>query len=271
MPTQTPQAPGTSQPQIDPTALQLSRSIRQVESGDDPNAKGKSGEFGIGQWMPGNFESAAKSFGLDPNDKSQTAQEHVLYEQIKGQLDQGHSQSEVASWWNSGKYDPTGNVGVNKQGVAYDTPAYVEKVKQAYSQQTSQSSPQQNAQGYVTQPSLPAGTGKEAPPPSFLQEASGNISSAAGGVGNAISQTATGEINPLSGLIQGLGSAAGGISGLINTAATHLPVIGGAIKGAEGLLGQGVQAAAQTAPGQAVTKAAQGFAQAHPEVAGDIG
>lgn len=126
------QTPGTNQ--IDPTALQLSRAIRQAETNGNYTLNGKSGEKGAYQWMPGNFESAAKKYGLDPSDFSQTNQDHVAYMQIKEQLDAGHSQSEVASWWNSGKYDPTGNVGVNKQGVAYNTPGYVDKVKQYYSQ-----------------------------------------------------------------------------------------------------------------------------------------
>ena len=130
------QTPGTSQPQIDPTALNLSRAIRSVEGGDYNNTSGDAGTSkGAYQWQPGNFEAAAKQYGLDPNDFSPTNQDHVAYEQIAEQLKQGKTQSQVASWWNSGKYDPTDNVGdrvINGKTIHFDTPAYVAKVQKAY-------------------------------------------------------------------------------------------------------------------------------------------
>jgi hypothetical protein len=138
MPTQQQPTPGTNQPQVDPTALALSRAIRSAEGGDYNNTTGDAGTSkGAYQWQPGHFEAAAKAQGLDPNDFSPTNQDHVAYNQVKEQLDAGHSQSQVASWWNSGRYDSTGNVGdktINGKVIHYDTPAYVEKVKQAYLQ-----------------------------------------------------------------------------------------------------------------------------------------
>lgn len=141
-----------SSPSVDPTALALSRAIRSAEGGDYTNTSadngtsagayswnnyvdGKSQKLDPGQ-PPANFVSAAKQFGLDPTDFSQTNQDHVAYEQVKAQLDAGHSQSEVASWWNSGSYDSAGNKGYNSQlGVSYDTPSYVQKVQKAYEQE----------------------------------------------------------------------------------------------------------------------------------------
>lgn len=139
-------------PQLDPTALTLSRAIRSAEGGDYTNSSGDGGtSAGAYQWnnfvggkstklnpgqVPSNFQSAASQFGLDPSDFSQTNQDHVAYEQIKAQLDAGHSQSEVASWWNSGSYNPAGKVGYNATiGSSYDTPAYVAKVQKYYQQQ----------------------------------------------------------------------------------------------------------------------------------------
>lgn len=191
MPTQQPQTPGNSQPQLDPTALNLARAIRQVESGDNPNAKGASGEFGVGQWMPGNFEAAATSYGLDPNDKSEANQDHVMYNQIEDQVKQGKTQSQIASWWNSGNYDPTGNVGVNKEGVAYNTPAYVAKVQKAYESQINQPSsstyPPPTTPGQ-SQPQTTQTNGytPPAPPPATTTSPAGTASN--GGVLSDLSQ-----------------------------------------------------------------------------------
>ncbi len=133
---------------LDPTALTLSRAIRSAEGGNytalgdngtaagayqwsnQPN--GKPEKLSAGQ-IPSNFRKAASQYGLDPNDFSETNQDHVAYEQIKAQLDAGHSQSEIASWWNSGRYDSANNIGYNSAiNSHYDTPAYMEKVKKAY-------------------------------------------------------------------------------------------------------------------------------------------
>lgn len=260
MPTQQPQAPGTSQPQIDPTALNLSRAIRTVESGDNPNAKGASGEFGIGQWMPGNFESAAKKYGLDPADRSQGNQEHVLYNQIDEQLKAGHSQSEVASWWNSGKYDPTGNVGVNKEGVKYDTPGYVAKVQKAY---------EQSAQGQSEAPQ----TQQQQPSPSLLpnpinigSELANNIAGRLNDLNNAAMLGQQGGLHVGSGLIQGAGAFAGAAGDIVNAGLELIPGVQALEKG----LGDAMGSMAQTPEGQAIIQAGTQLAQAHPEIAGDL-
>lgn len=138
MPTQAPQAPQTPSSSgiaqgLDPTAVTLARSIRQVESANNYNAKGASGEFGAYQWMPGHFQNAAAKYLKDPNAQMTPAnQDKVAYYSIKEMLDAGHSQSQVASMWNSGSPDWQGKVGVNKFGVKYDVPAYVNNVKNAY-------------------------------------------------------------------------------------------------------------------------------------------
>lgn len=159
---------------VDPTAAALTRSIRQVETGGDYNASGKSGERGAYQWMPGNYEAMAKEAGLDPTDFSPVNQDKAAYHRVKSLLDQGYTQSQVASLWNSGSPDWQGKVGVNKEGIAYDVPAYVEKVKQAYLQQmggqpqsgyVNPTQPQQNTPtgyGYVTPPA-PAPPAPQAP------------------------------------------------------------------------------------------------------------
>lgn len=186
MPPQTPQpTPGTNTPQVDQTALQLSRAIRAAEGGDYHNTTGDAGTSkGAYQWQPGHFESAAKSFGLDGNDFSPTNQDHVAYEQIKQQLDKGYTQSQVASWWNSGKYDPTGNVGtktINGQAVHFDTPGYVAKVQKYYQDQNGSNS----QSGGIAPPTPPGQTQQQSsggvtnlPPPTPPTSISGGSPSA---------------------------------------------------------------------------------------------
>lgn len=137
-------------PQVDPTALSLSRAIRATEGGDYNNTRGDNGtSAGAYQWNNGkvplqkgqtplNFQSAAKQFNLDPNDFSPTNQDHVAYEQIKHDLDSGLTQSQIAAKWNSGLThgweNHKGTTVINGKTISYDTPGYVAKVQKYYQQ-----------------------------------------------------------------------------------------------------------------------------------------
>ncbi len=172
--------------QIDPTALALSRSIRQVESNGNYNAVGDNGQsHGAYQFNKNNFKSWATEQGLDPNDMSEQNQDHVAYNRIKSDLDSGLSQSEVAAKWNGAKL-------VNGHYQAIN-PGYVEKVKQAYSQHSS--NPATNGLGALTpQPqtqsgptTLPQGQQATPPPPGpniLTQLGQGDIMGAAKTAGN---------------------------------------------------------------------------------------
>ncbi len=136
---------------IDPTALALKRSIFKTEGGDYTNTSGDSGtSAGAGQWnngkiplkkgeIPANFKSDAQQFGLDPNDFSETAQDHIGYLKIKKDLDSGLTQSQIAAKWNSGLThgweNHVGDVQINGKTVHYDTPSYVDKVKKYYEEE----------------------------------------------------------------------------------------------------------------------------------------
>lgn len=121
----------------DKDALNLTHAIALSETGDNGkpnyNAVGASGEKGAYQWMPGNYEKDAQDAGFDPSDFSPATQDKVAYAKIKKLKDQGYDPGQIASLWNSG--DPNNwqnHSGVNQYGVAYDTPGYVQKVKQNY-------------------------------------------------------------------------------------------------------------------------------------------
>lgn len=139
---------------LDPTAATLTRSIRQVETQGNYTATGASGEKGAYQWMPGHYESMAKQYGINPTDFSPEAQDKTAYSWVKDQLSKGHTQSEIASMWNSGSPTAKDKVGVNSKGVKYDVPAYVANVQHAY-QQFSGGTPQQEQQTPTETPKEP--------------------------------------------------------------------------------------------------------------------
>ncbi len=184
------QTPGTN---IDPTALALSRSIRQVESGGDYNAKGDNGtSFGAYQFHGDNFKNWATQYGLDPTDKSPTNQDHLAYLKIKSGLDSGLSQSEVAAQWNGAKM-------VNGRPQAIN-PDYVKKVQAEYEKQSTvggQSSqagnglgaftPQSQSEGQETQTSQPStdtSQSQSSDPGFWSNLTSGNIGGVVGDVFN---------------------------------------------------------------------------------------
>jgi hypothetical protein len=122
--------------QLDQDAVRLAKSIRYTESRDREDAKGGSGEAGLYQWMPETWKATTNKYGLDPADFSRENQNKAAYMQIKELKDQGVPPDRIAAFWNMGGKALThgyeGNVGVNKHGVKYDTPAYVRSVQQAY-------------------------------------------------------------------------------------------------------------------------------------------
>lgn len=124
--------------QLDPAVVNMARAIRTVESNGDYNAKGDNGQsFGAYQFNGSNFQDWAKTHGLNPSDTSPVNQDKVAYYQMKSYKDMGFSPEQVAAAWNAGPNKAKDgswqkNVGVNSQGIKYDTPGYVNKVIQAF-------------------------------------------------------------------------------------------------------------------------------------------
>jgi hypothetical protein len=261
------QTPGTnSQSTIDPTALALSRAIRSVESNGDYNAVGDNGQsHGAYQFNNDNFKNWATEQGLDPNDMSEQNQDHVAYNRIEGLLKQGVPPSQVAAIWNGAKYE-------NGQYQAIN-PEYVDKVKNAYQQQSGGQGGQSGSQLAPGVPALqlnsdngsqsPSNESSQPQEPSLGSELIGRTNDAS----TAISNTMSGKINPLSGLIQVGGAAAGGLGDILNKGLELIP----GVKQVEGLIGQGVGALAQTPVGQSVASSIKSFSAAHPELSADIG
>lgn len=215
--------PNNPQPQVDPTALNLSRAIRDAEGGDYNNTSGDAGtSAGAYQWnngkiplqkgqIPANFRSSAQRNGLNPDDFSQTNQDHVAYEEIKKDLDSGLSQSQIAAKWNSGLTHGwethKGTTTINGKTISYDTPAYVDKVKNSYlkySQGTqpqggngyvdpsqAQAPQQQGGNGYVQPPPITANANASAPDTSSQGQGGGIMGSLLKGAGDVYNAVAS--------------------------------------------------------------------------------
>lgn len=265
-----PQAPSTasSPAALDPDAVNLAKSIRTAESDNNFTQKGASGEYGAYQWEPATWQkmSAAAGVNVPLQQATPEQQNEVAYKQIKAWKDAGYNVGQIASMWNAGPGDPdayiNGNVGTNAEGVKYDTKAYAQKVATLYQQYKGAGGQQASGASLDT---------AQQPQESLLTKLGTDTGNAIQGASNAASDTLSGNINPLSGLIQAGGALAGGVESGINDAATSIPVVGGLLKGAENLAGKGVQALANTGPGKAVIGFFSSEAAKHPELAGDLG
>lgn len=188
--------------QIDPSIVNLAKAIGQSESGGKYDAKGKSGEYGAYQFTKPTWTAWATKFLGDGNaEMTPENQDKVAYSQIKEWGSQGYKPAQIASLWNSGKPDWEGNVGTNKFGVKYDTPAYVKSVGAAYDKISGGGQAQQDPQN----PSAAQ------PPKSFLQQLQETYSPS--------SMLKTIEDNPSA--VAAGGFAAAGLSGLLAPAVTY--------------------------------------------------
>ncbi len=114
----------------------IANAIKQVESGGNYNARGKSGEYGAYQFMPGTWASWSSEYAkangakadieLNPSPENQDAVARFKISQWQAQ---GLTPEQIAAKWNNGS-----EVGwekkrdTNSKGVKYDVPAYVKKV-----------------------------------------------------------------------------------------------------------------------------------------------
>ena len=78
--------------QLDQDVVRLAKAMRKVESGDDFNRKGGSGEWGGYQWMPNTWNDHAKRAGVQAEFGKATPQQQneVAYRVIKQWKDQGY-------------------------------------------------------------------------------------------------------------------------------------------------------------------------------------
>lgn len=173
-------------------------------------------------------------------DNTQSVKPQLTHEQLVGNINameqQGASQQEVQTYLDS----------LKTSGASSDN--------------TVQPTDTTQPQFFGSQTSTPTSDNQD---PNLGTELGNRVSQAS----SAISNTWSGKINPLSGLIQGVGAVAGGINDIAQKGLELIP----GVKTAEGWLSQGVQSLAQTDAGKSVVNQIGLFAQAHPEMADDIG
>lgn len=167
---------------LDPTAFYLTKAIRQTETGGSDKAyttPGKSGEYGAYQYTPETWAGDSQKYlgqSVDLKSATPEQQNQVAYSKVSDLLKQGHSQSQVASIWNSGNADPNKvGTGVNKYGQKYDVPGYINKVKNNYLSY-SQGNGESNTGGYVTSANIESGPDEVQPQNKDLLDKAGDIS-----------------------------------------------------------------------------------------------
>lgn len=267
-----------TQEQLDQQAVALSKAIRSVESDDNFNAKGGSGEYGAYQYMPETWKARASKYGINvPIEQATPEQQNeVTYRWVKEKKDAGYNPGQIASMHNAGEGKPeayqSGHKGVNAKGVAYDTPEYARKVATKYQEfkggGVSATEPQT---GYRTQPSLP-----EQPVTPTTQEQTGQpqektlgglLSKRVSDISQAVTDTTKGKQNIVSGVLQTVGGVAGGIGDIVGKGIELIP----GVKTLEKWVGKGAEKLAQTDTGQEVLKSINQFSKDHPELSKDIG
>jgi hypothetical protein len=130
-----------TQPTLDPTVVNLAKSIRQQESGGNYQDVGDNGtSYGAYQWQPNTWKDEATQYlganaPASPLDATPAQQEEVAYKTLADWKAQGLSQKQSASKWNSGNPNAyqENDVGTNsKLGVNYNVPQYVNNVAKNY-------------------------------------------------------------------------------------------------------------------------------------------
>lgn len=259
--------------QLDPDIVNLAKATRDVESGTNFTAKGKSGEYGAYQYTEPTWDAQSKSAGVivPLTQATPEQQNEVWYKWAKAKKDAGNNVGQIASMQNAGEGRPNayldGNSGVNKYGVSYDTVSYAKKVAEKYQQYKQQtgfnpkpfSQPTDGSQPPTSQSTDTSQSQDEG----LGQRLQGRLSDAAG----ALTDASSGKINPVSGILQTVGAGAGAIGDTVNAGLELIP----GVKQVEGLIGQGVGALAQSPVGKPVADMIKQFSTDHPELSADIG
>lgn len=254
----------TQPKQLDPQLVDFAKSLRDVESGGDFKAKGKSGEYGAYQWIPETWAAKSKESGVNvPLEQSTPQQQNEVAYKTLEKWRQQHPEwnlGNFASAWNAGENAPDaylGHSGTNSHGVKYDTAVYAKKVAERYHTYKAQSTGQGTISGISTNSPLAEG----------VKDVGNELSGRFNQGGKAISDASSGKISPLSGVLQTVGAAAGAAGDLVNRGLELIP----GVKQVEDILGKGIGMAAETGIGKSVIEGYQAWAQEHPEAAGNVG
>lgn len=94
--------------------------MREVETGGDHQAIGKSGENGALQFLPSTWKAWSKDVAGRVLPFTPGNEQYVALRKVQHWIDSGHSNREIALIWNQG-HPGACRRGVNGHGVAYDS------------------------------------------------------------------------------------------------------------------------------------------------------
>ncbi len=115
------------------TVKKIIEAIKTIESNGNYSAVGQSGEYGAYQYTYDTWKMACLRYtGYILDISVPENQDYVTMLRIKYFYDSGYSIDQIASLWNSNSSSYENKVGVNKYGVEYNTPNYVDKFLLAY-------------------------------------------------------------------------------------------------------------------------------------------
>lgn len=104
------------------------KTLRFIESRNDYSLSGASGEYGAYQFTSSTWKYYSYIFFKEYLDITiPDNQDKVARAKVRMLVDNNFTDEEIASFWNSGKKDYKGRIGVNKYGVRYNVPEYVNK------------------------------------------------------------------------------------------------------------------------------------------------
>lgn len=109
------------------------QTIRWIESRGNYHIVGKSKEYGAYQFSPTTWKRHCHVFfGKELNIKDPANQDAVARMKVEKLLAKGYDIEQIASIWNSGRIDYEGRIGINKYGVKYNVPKYVNTFMNKY-------------------------------------------------------------------------------------------------------------------------------------------
>jgi hypothetical protein len=136
--------------QLDPQIVNLTKAIRQQESGGKFDAVSPDGSYGAYQFIKSTWDATAPKYGVNAGWKEATPQQQneVAYKQIAEWKGQGYNVGQIASMWNAGRGEPDAYLGkfkdgrpaegTNSAGVNYSVPNYAKAVATHYQYYKSQ-------------------------------------------------------------------------------------------------------------------------------------
>ena len=105
----------------------LLQTIKIIESGGNYNIKGKSSEYGAYQFTSATYRMYSYLYFKKLLPMTPENQDKIARKKVENLVKAGFTDSEIASFWNSGSPKWEGKIGINKYGVKYNVPKYVEK------------------------------------------------------------------------------------------------------------------------------------------------